>query len=464
MNSARMYAVRPLFLALVLALPASVAAAESDASLFRIFLRDGRSVVSFGEFARLDEEVVFSMPVGGPADAPRLHVVSMPSSTIDWPRTDRYAAAVRYERYAATRGEDDFQLLSSDIARVLNDVALSSDKQAALRSAEQARRTLADWPAAHYGYRERDVREVVSLLDEAVSELRAQAGLNNFAVALVAAPLLPEPERLLPAPTLRGQIDQTLLAAGYAGRVAGQLALLQEVLALVGEAGTSIPSIEATRLRRTVEGQIRAETDVDRRYQAVSNRLLASATKAASEARITDVERVLNRVSKEDARLGGRRPEVIQALNATLQVALENARHLRLLRDQWAVRRAGYRLYQRTIGSELLQLVKMQPALESIRRLDGPSPLVLVGLRGKLQGGADRLGRLDVPDYVRTTHDVLVSAWRFAENAVDIRYDAVSSGNVAIAWQASSSAAGALLMVARVQQDIRALLEPPRLP
>jgi hypothetical protein len=39
----------------------------------------------------------------------------------------------------------------------------------------------------------------------------------------------------------------------------------------------------------------------------------------------------------------------------------------------------------------------------------------------------------------------------------------VSSGDVAIAWQASSSAAGAMLMIARVQRDIRELLEPPRL-
>ena len=70
---------------------------------------------------------------------------------------------------------------------------------------------------------------------------------------------------------------------------------------------------------------------------------------------------------------------------------------------------------------------------------------------------------MTVPDYLRPTHELLVSAWRFAESAVDIRYDAVSSGNVTIAWQASSSAAGALLMVERVQHEIRALLEPPRL-
>src|SRR5882672_8547066 len=121
-----------------------LARAAADATLFRLFFRDGASVVSYGEFARVDDQVVFSMPVGGPSDQPRLHVVTLAASEIDWNRTDRYAAAARYQQYAVTRGENDFQLLSSDIARVLNEVALSTDKDAALTRAEQARETLAD--------------------------------------------------------------------------------------------------------------------------------------------------------------------------------------------------------------------------------------------------------------------------------------------------------------------------------
>ena len=69
-----------------------------------------------------------------------------------------------------------------------------------------------------------------------------------------------------------------------------------------------------------------------------------------------------------------------------------------------------------------------------------------------------------VPEELRATHDLLVSAWRFAESAVDIRYSAIFSGDVGTAWQASSSAAAAMLMVTRVQNDMKALLEPPRLP
>jgi hypothetical protein len=451
------------FVAVVWLGAAAVAHGATEATLFRLFMRDGSSVVSFGEFTRLDDQVIFSMPVGGPPEEPRLHVVSVPASEIDWERTGRYAASARSARYAETRGEDDFQRLSSDIARVLNEVAYAPDKSAALTTAEQARKTLADWPAGHYGYRDRDVREVVSLLDEAISDLRAAAGRNDFSLALIATPVETGYEPLLGAPSLAEQIDATFRVARLSARVADRVSLLQEALVLIAEAGSSMPPAEASRLRGMAEDQIHEETIVDQKYAALSRKLLASASSAAGQARIADVERTLTQVSREDARLGGRRPEVVQALSTALQVQLENARHLRLLRDQWQVRRAGYRSYQRAVASQLTQLVKMQSSLDAIRRLAGPSPTTLVTLRSRLAGGADRLQRLPVPADLRATHELLVSAWRFAESAVDIRYSAVASGDVGIAWQASSSAAGALLMVTRVQQDIRTLLEPPRL-
>jgi hypothetical protein len=270
-------------------------------------------------------------------------------------------------------------------------------------------------------------------------------------------------EPILGMPALREQIDQTFRVAALTVRVPDRVALLQQALAMLSEAGSSIPPADSLRLRRQAEDQIHIETVIDTRYALLARRLLTSATNAAGQARIADVERVLNQVQKEDSRLGGRRPEVIEALSTSIQLQLEDARHLRLMRDQWLIRRATYRQYQRAVGAQLLELVKIQPSLEAIRRLAGPAPSTLVSLRGHLDGGADRLQRLAVPADLQATHELLVGAWRFAETAVDTRYNAVSSGNVTTAWQASSSAAGALLMVARVQQDIRALLEPPRL-
>jgi hypothetical protein len=122
-----------------------------------------------------------------------------------------------------------------------------------------------------------------------------------------------------------------------------------------------------------------------------------------------------------------------------------------------------YRDYQRTVGTQLLQLVKLQPSLEAIRRLDGPAPDALMTLRARLLGGADRLERMRTPADLRATHDLLVSAWRFAESAVNRRYDAARAASVGAAWEASSAAAGALLLLSRVQQEIRKLVEPPQL-
>jgi len=111
----------------------------------------------------------------------------------------------------------------------------------------------------------------------------------------------------------------------------------------------------------------------------------------------------------------------------------------------------------------LLSLVKAQPQLEAIRRLDGPSLGTLQSLQSRLTGGAEQLERIDVPEDLRNTHSNLISAWRFAENAARGRVDAVSTGNVARAWEASSAAAGALMLLSEVQRGIQDLLELPRL-
>jgi hypothetical protein len=147
----------------------------------------------------------------------------------------------------------------------------------------------------------------------------------------------------------------------------------------------------------------------------------------------------------------------------SIEAQLDAARRLRLLQDRWTIRRSLYRDYQRSVGEQLSRLTKSQPELEAIRRLDGPTPEALVKLQATLRGGAEQLGRMRPPDDLRTTHDLLVGAWRFAEKAVTERYAAARAGDVTAAWQASSAAGGALLLLSRVQQEIRELLEPPKL-
>jgi hypothetical protein len=454
--------VRALVLVVLCLLPA-VAGAAPDAMLLRLFLTDGTSVVSFGEYARLDDRVVFSMPSGGALTEPRLQAVTLPSKLIDWARTEQFATSARYQRYAATRGEDDFQHLNDEVATLLSNILQTGDRAHALDAAVRARATLANWPREHFGYRQREVAEIVALLDEAISSLRAASGGTMFNVALVAmAPEVPL-EPLAPMPTLREQFDQIVHVADLTERSSDREALLQAALAILAEAAPTIATADLGRLRQSVEKRLADEVAIDARYAALSRRLVADATRFAGRARIADVERVLNTIPREDTRLGRRRPEMVEALHASVQAQLYAARRLQLLRDQWTIRQALYRDYRRDVGVQLLQLVKAQPALEAVRRFEGPSPDTLLSLRGRLSGGAERLSRIAVPSDLQAVHDLLTGAWRFAENAVNGRYSAARSGDVAAARAASSAAAAALMFLSRAQQELRTFLEPPRL-
>lgn len=454
--------IRLSLLALFYLAAPGVAAAAADAMLFRLYLADGTIVVSYGEFARVEDRVVFSMVMGG-AEQPRLHAATLPVSAVDWARTEQHAGSTRYQWYARTRGEDDFQRLGDEVASVLNTVLLTKDRARALALAEQARATLAHWPGEHYGYRQRDVHEILTVLDEVISDLRAAAGLSSFAVALVAPAPDVTLEPLAGMPSVRDQIDQALHVATLADRPSERVALLHATLLLVNEGASVIPPDEAAALRRFVETGIRKEQVIDARYTELARRLMAEANRGAARARVGDVQRVLDRIPREDGRLGRQRPDVVQALHVSVQAQLDAARHLRLLRDQWIIRRALYSRYQQAVGVQLLQLVKSQPALEAIRRLDGPPPEMLVALQAGLHGGAERLERMRAPVDLRTVHDLLIGAWRFAENAVNGRYEAARAADVTGAWEASSSAAGALLLLSRAQQELRTLLEPPQL-
>ena len=450
---------RLLFL---VSLACPVAATAADATLFRIFLRDGGVLVSFGEFSRVEDRVIFSMPVGGGADEPRLQIVWVAADSVDWPRTERYAASARYQHYTQTRGEADFQALNDDVARVLNEIAVTTDRARAMELASRARTALVAWPLSHQGYRQDDVREIVGLLDEAIGGLRAAEGRTSFELSLVASMPPVELEPMLGMPSPAEQLDAVIRLASLTNQPSERLTLLQTARAMLDDAGAVIPNGSA--LRESLEIRIKSELDVERRYADFSRRTVSASAREAARARVSNVEKILSRIDAEDVKLGRRRPDVVTALRATVNANLDAARELRLRRDQWLLRQDAYQSYQRQVGSQLMNLVKARASLEAIRRLDGPKLSTLQSLRSRLSGGAERLERLRVPEELRATHDLVVGAWRFAENATRQRADAVSSGNLGRAWEASSAAAGALMMLTRAQQNIRELLELPRLP
>src|SRR5260221_10206697 len=80
--------------ALLLAAGVQLGAIE-NVTLFRVILNDGTAVVSYGEFARVGDRVVFSMPIGAvsavSSTAANLHVVNIPAAAVDWAATSKYA-------------------------------------------------------------------------------------------------------------------------------------------------------------------------------------------------------------------------------------------------------------------------------------------------------------------------------------------------------------------------------------
>src|SRR4051812_34335536 len=196
----RLLLVAALVFARGLALAAQVA---DDASLFRVFLRDGSTVVSYGEFARVADRVIVSLPIGT-----ALHMLSLPADSVDWERTDAYAESVRATRYAATRGPDDFAMLSQAVSIALNDINSTADPARKIAMAQEARQNVMRWASEHFGYRAEGVAQLASVFDDLVADTRRRAGLPNAEMSLVAMMAAPPSVPLLPPPTLRENVEQ----------------------------------------------------------------------------------------------------------------------------------------------------------------------------------------------------------------------------------------------------------------
>jgi hypothetical protein len=439
------------------------AAASETATLFRVFLTDGTAVVSYGEYARVGDRVIFSMPIGALGGEPQLHLVNLPASAVDWASTTRYAESARFVHYAASRAETDYAALTAEVASALNTIALTPEAPKRLDLALQARRRLAEWPQAHYGYRASDVRDILGFLDEAISGLRAAAGETSFGLDLVATveppPAVPSP----PDPTPAEAIAHALTVAGLADVPADRISLLNAAVAAIDDKRNPLPDDWARRTRASALRTLAGELSTERAYSRLSATMLSAASTAAGRADVRVVETVLANVLRRDEQLGRKRPDQINALIASVQARLDAARRLRLARDQWTARSDVYRAYRGAVDVVLDQLSSAQGSLDDIKRLAGPRAAVLARLTARLASGAATLTRIAPPDELRPAHALFASALNLAANAVQARREAVESGSLQRAWDASSAAAGSIMLFARARADMEAVLAFPRL-
>lgn len=450
---------------LLVAAAAIAAAAQTDAvpaPLLRVFLTDGTALASFGEWVRAGDRVIFSLPLSDGA-SPDLQLVTLEAARVDWPRTERYAASVRAFHYASTRAEDDYARFTNDVAAVLTGVAREPDPARRLAIAESARKVLAAWPDEHYGYRAADVRQMLSLLDEVVSELRVAAGQDTFELGLIATAPPPPAEPLLPPPTT-AELGEQLLKASTLAEPAERVTLLQRLVQFVDRAATLLPTSWAARVRASALGAIASERAVDLAYAKLGASTMAASTRHAQAADVRGLERLRANVLARDKALGAKRPADTAALLAGIDADLAAARKLRLALDQWNLRAPEYHSYRQAVVPVLRELQRAELPLEDIRGQAGPAPDVLKRAMARFYKVRPAVVGTRPPDALAAAHALLQSAWNLADSALNLRLRAVETGDSTRAVEASAAAAGALMLMARAREDIDKALKPPVLP
>jgi hypothetical protein len=451
-------------------LAAGPAAAQSDVSprAYRLFLVDGTEVATHGEPSRVGDDVVAMVPLGqDEQDGQSLLPVTLPAEAIDWARTDAYLRSVRLALYRATDSDRDFAAFSADIAATLDRVADTPDPLARIAMVEGVRRRLAAWPEEHYGDKQEEAAQMLSVLDDILVGLRAAAGQREFTLAITSgsaspAPALPPPP-LRPAPSLQEIVMQALAVAPHVRSAREREALLTRTLSIVKRGDPAWEGNWRRRVERTLEKQLDDERRTSRAYASLRQRVIARANELAASADVRALLDLRHDAVRRDERLGGRRPAEMTALLAHLDGQLAAARTLRLALDRWEARRPILEAYRRAMLEVFASADPVLAALDDVRTLSGP-PLAELERASAVLKGIDVMSRrLDAPDEGRSLPGLLASAVQMADMALARRRAATEAASLPQAWEASAAAAGALLVFDRLRQELAALVQPPTL-
>src|SRR5258705_3409788 len=102
---------------------------------------------------------------------------------------------------------------------------------------------------------------MLGLLDEAIAELRATAGVSRFDLCLVAWTSRAKPERepMLPPPLPRELVESTLNAARLSDSSTERVTLMTSALAIVERNAELLPSDWRTDIRKSTTANIALE-------------------------------------------------------------------------------------------------------------------------------------------------------------------------------------------------------------
>jgi hypothetical protein len=166
-------------------------------------------------------------------------------------------------------------------------------------------------------------------------------------------------------------------------------------------------------------------------------------------------------VLEEDRKLQRARPAAVVGLLAALDAHIDSARRLRLARDAWALRTALLRTYWQDIREGMDRLLGVRAWLTDVRQLAGPSLGALRRLAYDAEYAGHQLARVQPPAEVASAHSTLAIASKMAVRAAKTRLDAVRSADMNTAWEASSAAAGSLMLLDQSVKELRRITREP---
>jgi hypothetical protein len=205
------------------------------------------------------------------------------------------------------------------------------------------------------------------------------------------------------------------------------------------------------------------ELETDRQYQILTARILKLAAARANAADVRGMERLRADVEAGDRALGSKRPDSVGSLLAAVEEQLNAARTLRLAHDRWALRQGDFRAYGNQMTAPLARFDRLKTLLDDIKTLVGSSPFALSAIQRGAAQATGTLSKIAPPEEFRAVHALFLSAAHLADTAAKVRMEATLTGDLRRAWDASSAAAGALMLEAQARSQFRSLFQGPRL-
>lgn len=435
-------------------LGSAFAQTPTSATTYRVFLKAGPALASYGDTARVGDRIIFNLPILGADNSLSLQLVSLPLSAIDLERTDRYAETMRAAYYASTRGETDFATMTAQMTGELGRLSSIDDRSQQLVAAERLRAELLAWSKSHFYYRADDVDRFAGMFGDVINELRAATGVGGFSLDLSAGTTAPVRERLLPAPGAPESLALAVAAARAADVGEERIAVLRAVLDLTPQADL--------RLRRDIRAELEQELVAERRYALLAKELRARAETAVRQGSVRSIERLREELPRRDRELGQRRPQTTQALAEELARAFDTTRNHRAALDRYSAMLRSLLVYERRVRPAMSAFDGFGPLLVRIRDLTGGEYEPTVNAEARFRQLQLDAGGIVAPDDVAGVHATLVSALQMAVEACARRRQAAATTRGAAASQASTAAAAALLLAERAHADLVTALFPPR--